>query len=334
MNRIVEFSHPGLQFKLSTRSRKRGQAFEFDSGSTTTGVRYWNNENTHFRKFIKTRGKYILNEKSEGLVPEVQEGELLFWGEFEAPSRFTKLDPIDSRLYPNAIHEPFMDGTAPGLHNTDPYVFGDYFYYSNCKQLRGSMTALAVGSVILFGTEYAEGFALDTVFVVGERISAREYLDSKETFSPILRRATLDHNHFYNSETKLVLYKGKMFTHPTFEEDELQIFSFFPCKPFNEETRTGFQRPLLDYSAFNLQSPGAGTVLYNVKKTISDEEVNEYWQKVVAEVIAQGYSLGVYAEEPPMAHHEKFDEQLHFQKVKNSQIGGCGKGKISLLKTC
>lgn len=59
-----------------------------------------------------------------------------------------------------------------GIQNTYPYVFGDNFLYSNCRQndRRGPLRTqrLAVGSLILFGSQLAREFVIDAVFVLGQ----------------------------------------------------------------------------------------------------------------------------------------------------------------------
>ena len=54
-----------------------------------------------------------------------------------------------------------------GLHNTDPFIFGDRFLYSNCKQATSTrLRSLGRGSVIAFGSHTARRWVLDTVMVV------------------------------------------------------------------------------------------------------------------------------------------------------------------------
>jgi hypothetical protein len=62
-----------------------------------------------------------------------------------------------------------------GWQNTDPFVFGERFLYSCCKQLRHNGTAtylreLQRGDVILFGSHQHGAFVLDTVLVVAESL--------------------------------------------------------------------------------------------------------------------------------------------------------------------
>jgi hypothetical protein len=60
-----------------------------------------------------------------------------------------------------------------GAQNTDPFVFGDRFLYTCCKQrLRSGrptqLRYLPHGSLVLFGSHISGGFGLDTVFVVDD----------------------------------------------------------------------------------------------------------------------------------------------------------------------
>lgn len=45
-----------------------------------------------------------------------------------------------------------------GVHNTDPFVFGENFYYTNCKQQRfyRILRTLNNGSIIIYGSEKAK----------------------------------------------------------------------------------------------------------------------------------------------------------------------------------
>lgn len=185
---IVQFTHPGGQPTL-TKAEKN------------SGIKEWNTKKDHFRRFLIAEGQYV----KDSILTNPQD--LLFWGEWEPTSKIkASFSPIDPILYPTYLHSPFLQlnkkgkiikpvstlkigGTSSCLgkpkpncspfyglfQNTDPFVFADSFLYSLCKQDRfTSLRGLDVGSIILFGsTIYAKHggpyFALDTVFVVGEK---------------------------------------------------------------------------------------------------------------------------------------------------------------------
>src|SRR5207253_1444740 len=103
-------------------------------------------------KFLLTRGEYLLGHDRVA-------GRVAFWGEWEPPSRVTDLYPTRNGL-PRFAHEPFVEDrpTYRGLHNTDPFVFGPQFLYTNCQQYTNhgqtptQLRWLDRGSVILFGS--------------------------------------------------------------------------------------------------------------------------------------------------------------------------------------
>ena len=78
------------------------------------------------------------------------------------------------RGYPRFLHEPYWTAPPdlPNLQNTDPYVFGERFRYSNCRQntKKGPLPTqrLATGSVIPFGSGLDGEFVLDTAMVVAD----------------------------------------------------------------------------------------------------------------------------------------------------------------------
>jgi hypothetical protein len=147
---IVHFPHPGTEHNATRMSRQP-----------------WNTNKKHRRKFLCSVGRHV--DSNERLVEEL----LAFWGEWEAPSYVRKHWPKDGEL-PQFLQEPVWERptVARFRQNTDPWVFGDSFRYSNCKQAKQKkLQRLPSDSVILFGSKRPGKFefALDTVFVVGER---------------------------------------------------------------------------------------------------------------------------------------------------------------------
>ena len=160
---FVQFPHPGTEHDIK-------------SGSD------WNknvNNRPHRRKFMQFSGKWIEEDGKKG------GGDLWAWGEWEAES-ILKREFKDVGVYeegsalPRYLWEPeyAVRSNYDGLHNTDPFIFGESFLYSNCKQ-RTTKTNKATnlqnlerGSVIVFGSgkgvEGERKWMLDTVFVVSE----------------------------------------------------------------------------------------------------------------------------------------------------------------------
>jgi hypothetical protein len=149
---FVQFIHPGGEHHP-------------DAGR----LKSWNRA-SHKRKFLKNGGRYL----SEG---KLKEGEIIFWCEWEPESE--AIEEINGPLPngPRYIYHPYYirPRSYEGLQNTDPFVFGEQFYYAGCQQRTKKgptqLRYLAKGSVILFGSCVGQSdFVLDTVFVVEDWI--------------------------------------------------------------------------------------------------------------------------------------------------------------------
>ena len=145
---VVQFPHPGAEHVLGDGSRMT-----------------WNT-GRHGRKFLRSPGRSV---DPDG---RTSEADLAFWGEWEAPSRVVSRWPRAGQL-PQELHVPVWErpATPSFRQNTDPWVFGKAFRYSNCRQLTyrqnpSALQALTPGSVIFFGSRLHGEFVLDTVFVV------------------------------------------------------------------------------------------------------------------------------------------------------------------------
>ncbi len=86
-------------------------------------------------------------------------GDLRAWGEWEPESKLIcEFDTKDNGPHlPSYLWKPYWvpRNNYRCLHNTDPFIFGDCFLYSNCGQSAQSkkgLKYLAPGSVIAFGS--------------------------------------------------------------------------------------------------------------------------------------------------------------------------------------
>ena len=151
---FVQFSHPGGEHRPDR-----------------SGSKAWNTlASSHARKFMQFPGRWIASDDSP------HRGELWAWGEWEPESRLIReLDrPRGNRDYPRYLWQPcyVLKDDYRGLHNTDPFIFGERFLYSNCRQRANpGLMRLGEGSVIAFGSG-KQGVGgewrwwLDTVLVV------------------------------------------------------------------------------------------------------------------------------------------------------------------------
>src|SRR5688572_22993395 len=95
--RFVQFPHPGA---------------EHNPGSDVVP---WN-VTAHRRKFLLADGHYL------DATERPHQGELVFWGEWEPPSRILRHWPRQGRL-PRALHQPywFRPAASEARQNTDPW---------------------------------------------------------------------------------------------------------------------------------------------------------------------------------------------------------------------
>jgi hypothetical protein len=276
---VIQFSHPGPEHK-----------------SIKTGWQSWTLDH-HARKFMFSTGNWIDSNS------EIHSGEFTFWGEWEAQSEIISTAPSTPGLPRNIVIPRFGGPINPveGLMNTDPYVFGEQFKYTLCRQSmqNGSSTILSrltPGTLILFGSVVNGYFSLDTAFVTGDSIQKHSRHTWENEISAVLsetyKEATLKPMYWDKKvpdEFTYSLYFGATPNSP-FNE----MYSFFPCLPSESGTPLRFARPVI-----NLEGLVNHSSARTFKKTSGDSEmVKNCWTSVVEQVRAQGLSLGVHAVEP------------------------------------
>jgi hypothetical protein len=301
---FVQFLHPGGEHHLKA-----------------PGLKAWTRvEEGHGRKFLRSPGRLL-----SGLDAEPVAAEIGFWGEWEAPS-LAEAASSPGPHGPHWIHRPVSarPRSYVGLHNTDPFVFGDQFHYTGCLQhtKRGptQLRNLARGSVILFGSKRSgrPEFTIDTVFVVAGFIdhSRRDYRcklagEVSETYGAVTLSPWYgdtggcrvpesdDSCNAPVPERSYRLYFGA-----TFENPVDGMFSFVPCVTGDDIDR-GFARP-------SICIPDAITPTMTQNKRLnprqSIEEITPLWDEVVRQVTEQGLALGIQAELPDVSC-TKLDDQ-------------------------
>lgn len=253
---IVQFLHPGSEYRL----RK------------TEGDMAWNT-GAHHRKFMYAHGDFVDGNK------RIYDKELLFWGEWEPQSKYTKINLKGSPRY---LHHPCLDlgakeNTEDGEgRNTDPFVFADAFYYRCCQQMRKTgpteLFRLAQGSIVLFGSKVSDYFALDTVFVVDENRLYNSRTDLKgfipDKYADIARIA-----YEGKSPVGFRCYRGA-----TFEKRVIGMYSFVPCR-LHDDNEHGFERPVLTHKDLDYinekQMQG-----FKLTRNVTPEESRAAWEKI------------------------------------------------------
>ena len=283
---FVQFIHPGLEH-------------EPDSAAG----RSWNVE-MHRRKFLRQPGRSL-----SALDAQPAASDLVFWGEYEPPTRLVKsyAEPVpDGPRFlfapaPTAFHP-----HDPPLMNTDPFVYGEQFFYSICKQnnKRGptAMQRLARGSVILFGSgQHRSQFVMDTVFVVAD------YVDWNLTNYRENLRGVVPPEYFH-STLEPIAYEMqvrdlspsqtfRLYIGATVEKPYEGMFSFFPGLPAETGAEQGFARPVLRRAGIITDNLTQGQRL-NPQPDVA--AVKALWNDVARQVLNQGLQLGVQADLPKL----------------------------------
>ena len=281
---FVQFIHPGSEH-------------EPDSAAG----RSWNT-GPHKRKFLKQTGRFL-----SALDAKPAAASLVFWGEYEPPTRLLKTFPEPGLDGPRFLFapspRPFYTNDPP-LMNTDPFVFGDHFFYSICKQNSKNgptaMQRLTRGSVILFGSGRARSrFVVDTVFVVADYVdwtlaNYRECL--KSVVPPEYFHSTLGPIAYEMQVRDLSPSQSfRLYIGATFEKPCEGMFSFFPCQLYQKDLAKGFPRPTLRREGIITDNLTQGQRL---NPTPDFEAVREMWTDVAHQVLDQGLYLGIQAELP------------------------------------
>jgi hypothetical protein len=259
---IVQFPHPGPE--RMPKPSEVGAQLPWNTGD-------------HGRKFLWALGKW-----TDGTT--AGNGDLAFWGEWEAQSRVAALLERGPGL-PRVLQQPYWQVPDSGAwrQNTDPLVFGEQFIWSNCRQQQNAkLRQVGPGSLVLFGSKVLGRFALDTMFVVAGSSSYRpiDGLADGGALDPlVIEPLALSDK---DAGTTFRLYRGAT---PAAPVDG--IFSFAPCMPFDGE-HLGFARPILDLGDLLNHN-----LTQNARCTPATvETAGAVWRSVVEQVLAAGLMLG------------------------------------------
>ncbi len=292
---FVQFPHPGFEQKPPNGCD-------------------WNRvKNGHKRKFMQFRGEWTDEDGDQHC------GDLRAWGEWEPESEIIcKLYPPKGCLHhPRYLWKPYWvpKRNYRGLHNTDPFIFGDCFLYSNCRQSANpGLRRLAPGSVIAFGSgkkiDGKRRWFLDTVFVVRDSClydpgDTRGTLGGRvpDTFLEVTGGPLFDHAGEAScsgicapTPERLRLYWGATPDNPVHG-----MFSFFPAVPADRES--SFARPVIELSdklSAEYFNPGSWQAPKGLTQdgTLSLCELRSLWDSLVAQVREKELVLGTRAEMP------------------------------------
>ncbi|PLT31022.1 hypothetical protein [Peribacillus deserti] len=312
---FVQFMHPGAEHD----GRKAdGEIFPWNVGE-------------HKRKFMVNNGKYV-NDLAD---KEVKKVSLTFWGEWEAEAKIVqRLDGINGPRY---LMQPFYEkpNNYIGRQNTDPFIFGDHFYYTCCRQYKKTrndrlvptlLTRLQFGSVILFGSNFEGGFVLDTVFVVSDDVrkhNKHNIDDIAEELSETYADVTLAPLYpEYYSEADVPAMNPSSTCLEDFETEEVTedgtaddpsnlLFSLYKGINYYERGSANGMFSFFPSKPYDEQSIGFKRPTIQIDNFINDnlnmgfknsyvseQKVKELWMDVVNQVVEQGFVLGIQTELP------------------------------------
>jgi hypothetical protein len=272
--KFVQFSHPGGE-----HTPTEGRFVDWNTGE-------------HLRKFMEVRGTWLDNDNKQHV------DEMWFWGEWEPESEVIHtFEGGDPRL-PRYLWCPFWVRKHDyGLCvNTDPLVFGG-FYYSDCRQADNEgLRELLPGSVIIFGSRLEGEWVVDAVFVVAkrapyDRIFYDRVYETRDLVIPEgYEEVVLQRNcRPYGGERRRTLYVGA-----TFDNQVDGMFSFVPCLPKPQDLRqaVGFRRPAIQLPA-DYFDPDFWRGAIGANAELTKRTVKDLWQSVKEQVRSQGLCLGI-----------------------------------------
>ena len=302
---IVQFFHPGRECPVGRRTNGAIVSVSWNGGGCESKSKSVHRGQApkcrticggHTRRLISHIGKYV--DESGRL----QTAQLAFWGEWEAATTAAALPPTKRKgLFARWVHtvESPLGTTGRKGTNTDPCVFGSTFKYCCCQQHKKGetqpslMRRLSPGSLVLFGSNVAGKFALDTIFVVGETRIPYETKESYAELGVSKEYLELTLNRLKNRESD-AFYRGAPFRRIN------QMYSFTPAKIFKTGDYRCGERFVLNVKKLNkvLRSTEAFSSRLKQKQGLHSIETEPstifaVWSKIVALVRESGFVPGV-----------------------------------------
>lgn len=258
------------------------------------------NEGPHRRKFLQAPGRLL------GPDGNVRQTDVVFWGEYEAASRVTRRWPACGTL-PTALHEPLVTSPpdSPRRQNTDPWVFGTRFMYSNCRQLTPSgrpsaLQSLPRGSVVLFGSQTGGHFCLDTVFVIAEPIPYTVRDAAGLPVDDVFRTCTIESLAAYQHAVIDLRAAGfTLYLGATHDDPVEGMFSFTPALPASDDGPRFTRPPYCDTRFVNPQSRQSPS---GAKMPRPICEVYQAWHAAVQACTNHNLDLAVQVRIPNVKH--------------------------------
>ncbi len=286
MSTVVLFNHPGPEHVAKGRG----------------GLYPWNVAKAHKRKYLSVRAQ-VAERDGNSFRRGQEERRVALWAEFEPPTTGTRFDGSAIGGLPESWHTlvPIPVPLSADAQNTDPWIFGESFRYSYCKQVhKPFLRDLEQGDLLLFGS-YKEldadgkpapvfNFFLDTVFVVESFFPLHSPAAIPQNlFDPVYRRAAYDR--WSDDRDDCTFYKGAMLG----DEPSTAQFCYSPCAPYQGDSPHRVPRPMInDLFGVTTRNPQ----LFARVCGFSPEQA---WRMVTARCLDRGYRLAVRVEDAVVA---------------------------------
>ena len=267
----------------------------------------WNESGLHRRKLMESHGAKIVDANGSN----IDDCDMVFVGEWECCSEHRPNPHYRTGIKDiyQAIHLPFLTtlDSHPHVLNTDPFVFGDYFYYACCKKHKD----MKPGDIVIFG--YSQGSSRDKLFVDTVMVLLGSYLikNNEDKYFPLA---------YYNVTLSKILphenvWVGKMYDNSNYikhiyndlddvynkmYDENKKMFSFVPCKRViegSQNTPIMTSQPVITVKNYNgdklLAASNGNHIVVG-----SPAEMKHIFDDIVSQVQKQGFDLGIYMPMP------------------------------------
>jgi len=327
MAKLIQFIHPGVVHEPNYNIVKNQQLpchYE------------WNKGNGHKRKFVEGEGEYLTGSIGKWQINSTKT--LRYWCEAEWNTNCKQIVHHPSSPQLPQFYHTFVSKRQekPGNNGlgTDPYIFGDYFKYVICRQIKNSsLQNLSQDDIILFGSCKMNSskqfdFYIDTVFVVEKRLT-EIHLDKNPSKSIVNTYTGISKDYYRRTLSRLVLptTSSNSCTTNTTSGCQASISMTSRCgnsnKTTNLQSKTvslyfgkmysqskqlfsfvpiminlpAYSLPVLNYLNVQSNNQYKNGISSNLTRGIKITEIDkpvDVWQDIVRSFTNNGYSLGVH----------------------------------------
>lgn len=267
----------------------------------------WNESGLHHRKLLES---YTATIVDKSCIKKCN-SHITFVGEWECCSEHRPNPQYNTNIKDiyQDIHSPFLTTLDSHTHvlNTDPFVFGDYFYYACCKKRE----AMKPGDIVIFGysqRNFRYKLFVDTVMVLLGSYLIKNNEDKyfplayyNVTLSKILPHEKVWVGKMYDNTKNIEhIYNDLEDVYNKMYDENKKMFSFVPCKRVIEDSHN---TPIMSSQpVITVQNNNGNKLLAasngNHIVVSSPAEMKHIFDDIVSQVQNQGFDLGIYMPMP------------------------------------